>query len=254
VSKKKSRAVRHLQILAAVLCTCAATISACAGGMPKDAVVMVDGSPITKATLDHWTLVEFATDYDQKGQEPIPQGVIPDPPSYTACVAYLKRTRQVEIGNPHRSFAPSSLKRECAQHDRQVREHVQNVLIVFEWHLKSAAEDGIKFSDEQVRERYAQFSKARFPHQGELQRYLANTGQSLNDELLRMKIDMVGTKLNDNEIARLGGLKTTAQRQGFERWSEQATKRWLGKTECRKGYVVENCKQYKGPLGPDTRI
>ena len=83
---------------------------------------------------------------------------------------------------------------------------------------------------------------------------MKNTGQSYGDELLRMKIDLLSTKFYDKGIKQVGGLKTHAQEKAFIRWGAGFPSTWKARTSCRAGYVVQNCKEYKGGLPPDPRI
>ena len=53
------RAVRPIAALGAVLAS-AGCIAACGGGIPSDAVVQVNGQPITKADFTHWLGVRSA--------------------------------------------------------------------------------------------------------------------------------------------------------------------------------------------------
>jgi foldase protein PrsA len=228
-------------------------LAACGGGLPGDAVAQVGGGVISKATLAHWTSVEFVTDHEQNAQQPVPSGLIPDPPLYTACIARL-RTIAPKATKGRSAPTNAQLKRECEQSYQAVQRHVLNVLIVFEWKIEEGARQGLKLTDAEVKREYSRFSHERFKREGELQKFLAHTGESFSDELLRMKIDLLGVKLDEQEIAKLGGVKTERQQRAFIRWGNEYVKTSVAKTSCRVGYIVENCKQYKGALPPDPRI
>jgi foldase protein PrsA len=228
-------------------------LAACGGGLSGDAVAQVGADSISKATLEHWTSVEFVTDRESNAQQPVPAGVVPDPPRYTACIAHLRPSAQAATKSQPQS-STARLRRECERSYQTVQQHVLNVLIVFDWQIEEAAHQHLKLTDAEVKQQYKRFIHERFPNQGELQRYLTNTGESLSDELLRMKIDLIGTKLTDKALAKLGGINTPQQQQAFASSTTEYIKRWVAKTTCRPGYIVSNCKQYKGPLAPDPRI
>jgi foldase protein PrsA len=222
------------------------------GGMPSDTVAQVGRYSISKATLDHWISVEAVTDYETNPRRPVPKGVVPDPPNYTACIARLEATTPTSTRG-EAAAARTRLKSQC-QHDYQaVRQHVLNVLITFDWLISESAKQGVTVTDKEVKQQYARFSHERFPKQGELERYLAFTGESLSDELLRMRIDLLSTKLV-KKITATRGLTPRQQQQALVRFFQAFPKKWVAKTNCRTGYVVPNCKQYKGPLAPDDRI
>jgi hypothetical protein len=237
-------------LIATALVAVAVGLGSCGGGgMPSNAVAVVDGMPITKAALDHWTSVEFVTDDEQQAQHAVPSGLIPKPPYYTACI---ERQRSLEAGS-HATTA--QLKSQCEQHYRAVREHVLNVLIVFDWYTKEGEKQGVTPKDSEVKHEYKRFKSERFQHPGDFQRYLAHTGEGFDDELLRMKMDLLTTRLAAVELNKLGGSITSpAQQRAYAKWGEDFVKDWVGRTSCRTGYVVPNCKQYKGSSPPDPRI
>ena len=69
-----------------------------------------------------------------------------------------------------------------------------------------------------------------------------------------MKIDMISNALAIKTIAEVGGSESPQQQAEFARKGEGFPKKWIAKTSCSPGYVVPNCKEYKGPLPPDPRI
>jgi hypothetical protein len=241
--------------LCALVCVslCFSLSLAACGAAGGESIATVGGVGISKAELNHWTAVEFVTDYDQTGQRSVPRGLVPVPPTFTACIA-RRRAATASKAKGHVAIDPKQLKRECALDYKRVQEHVLDVLIVFQWRMKEAARYGVKVSRAEVRHEYARFSGERFPHAGELQRFLAHTGESMADEWLRMRIDLLGTKVTAKERVKYGGFVTPAQQQAYLAASEAATKKWLSETSCKTGFVVPNCKQYKGALRPDTRI
>lgn len=218
--------------------------------IPSDAVAIVGHTPISKAAFDHWTEVEFVTDNDQTGQEPVPSGVVIQPGDYGPCVAHLRKVvhkEPISPGGP-RATSTSALKQECESRYRTVREHVLNILIVFGWYVEEGRRVGVSPSDAQVRKAYARFSHERFGKPGELQRYLRHTGESYNDELLRMKIDLLSTSLIKRALSETGGEKA------LERWGKGFFKRWKARTHCLRTDIVPNCGNYTGPKPVDPRI
>ncbi len=47
-------------------------------------------------------------------------------------------------------------------------------------------------------------------------------------------------------------LTSTGQQEAFTKFVKEFKKRWKAKTDCRAGYVVEDCKQYKAPKTSST--
>jgi parvulin-like peptidyl-prolyl isomerase len=49
-------------------------------------------------------------------------------------------------------------------------------------------------------------------------------------------------------------LAAEQQRQTLAEFVKAWRKRWIARTSCRVGYVMPDCKRYKGPTAPETRI
>ena len=47
-------------------------------------------------------------------------------------------------------------------------------------------------------------------------------------------------------------LTSTGQQTAFSKFVKEFKKKWKGKTDCRAGFVVEDCKQYKAPKTSST--
>lgn len=276
--------------LAAVAVTAAATLGGCgssaSGGIPSNAVAVVGATPITTAALRHWTAVQLATNYELDPQTPLPAGVVYEPSNYAPCVARLRASaREVSAGvaltssqlsaalskgsfnvSRHaakkaktRPPAPSTaqLERKCAENYQAVERHILNVLIVFQWDIQEAEADDLNPTEAEVRTEFARFTREHYPQPGELQRLLAYTGERYSDDLMRMRMDLIGVRVAVRQLAKMGidpANGTAAQSRAFLAWSHNTIKQWVAKTSCRKGHVVNNCKQYHGPLEPDPRI
>jgi hypothetical protein len=169
-------------------------LSAC-GGIPGDAVVQVDGSPITKATFAHWMKVAKA----------------PSKPGarYQAAKA-----------------------------------EVLGFLISADWLIGESSSLGIKLSDAEVKRELVKEKVAAFPEPAKFKAYLHSSGETVSDLLLNLKVHLLGQKLEQRELK---GKSQAAKKKAFEAFVKAFRKKWTAKTECRSGYVVEDCKQYKAP-------
>jgi hypothetical protein len=269
-------------LLACAIATATAALTGCgsagvAGDPAGDAVAVVAGAPITKAALRHWTAVKLAIDYEANPRKPLPSGVVYEPPDYAPCMARLRALaaaesaasgftlrvvrlppnskyprgrlsfvkRATKPAKPAPIPATAQLERECAEHYRSVEMGMLNVLIGFQREMQEGKADGVNPSEGEVREEYARYSRKHFPNRGEQRRYLADTGESVGDELLRIRTDMISTRIFSKEKRRFGGIATKAQLQAYGRWAVETEERWVARTSCRAGYIVEDCKQYK---------
>src|SRR5690242_12272776 len=96
-------------------------LSACGGSTGSEVIARVDGvGTITKASLDHWTRVETILVHELIPSRPAPNGLTPDPPDYTACIAY-QRTALRQAGEKATALTSVALKSKCSQKERELR-------------------------------------------------------------------------------------------------------------------------------------
>jgi phosphatidylethanolamine-binding protein (PEBP) family uncharacterized protein len=116
-------------------------------------------------------------------------------------------------------------------------------LITSEWVLGEAAARGASVSEAEVKQRFAQLVHESFPKAGSLQKYLAKSGETEADLLARIKVELLASKI----AAKVSAGKSAAQRGASLTAFENAFHaRWKNYTSCEPGYVMEDCKQYKG--------
>jgi foldase protein PrsA len=187
--------VRSIAALGAVLFS-AGCLVACGGGIPGDAVVQVNGKPVAKTTYDHWIGVASAAGAAALPGQKAPKPVVPEPPAYTACIAHLKETEP----KPTKGQKPRTetvLKTQCEQQYKALQQQVLGFLISSDWVIGEAEEMGVKVSDAEVVKHFNQLKKQQFPKEAEFQKFLASTGQSVSDLLLRVKLSMLSTKIQE---------------------------------------------------------
>jgi hypothetical protein len=218
-------------------------LTACGG---SDAVVRVGGNVISKAMVDHWTRIEAILAYEVIPKRPIPKGVVPDPPNYTACVSFLKTFEGGATVQGQKKLTVAQLKGVCREQEEEFRRKMVSFLISYYWNRGELAEHGVDVTDAEVKHQREKFVSHEFPNQVEYHNYLAYTGMSVSDLSLIMRITLLGDKLQ--ELAVGTGKKLGAQqvRQAYLNLSAVLQKKWVPKTNCQPGFVVEYCRQYKG--------
>jgi foldase protein PrsA len=165
-------------------------ISAC-GGVPGNAVVQVGGSPISKTAFEHWMSVASTSDKEPGSTE---KPAIPVPPEYTACIAHLRATAaKTAKGQP----APTTqkLKSQCATQYKALQQEVLGFLISSQWVLSEANSLGVKLSDAEVKKEFAKIKASQFPKAAEFEKFLASSGQTVSDLLLRVKLNLLSQKI-----------------------------------------------------------
>jgi foldase protein PrsA len=190
-----SKTVRLISALGAVLFALVG-LAACGGGIPSDAVVQVNGTPLTKTAFNHWMGVAAgASTLGSAGK-----AAIPDPPNYTKCIATLK----AEQAKPAKGQTPpteAELKTQCEQEYKSLQQQVLGFLISSQWVLGEAEHLGVHVSDAEVKKEFEKIKKAQFPKAAEFEKFLSTSQQSVSDLLLRVKLNMLSQKIQKKVIA-----------------------------------------------------
>ena len=163
-------------------------MAAC-GGVPGNAVATVDGEAIEKKTFDHWMTIAAKSGGQQATQ-------IPQPPDFTACVANKRKTLPKQAkGQP--KVTDTQLKTQCKQEYEALRDQVLQLLISFQWIQGEADDLGVKVSDAEVKKQFDTQKKASFPKDADFDKFLKDSGQSLEDIMLRVRLDVLSNKIRE---------------------------------------------------------
>jgi hypothetical protein len=237
--RKPRRPLAALLLAAAVL----TGLSACGGSGDSPPVARVGSVAITKATLEHWIPIEAVVSYKLFPKKPTPKGLIPIPPNYTACIAYLATTPEL-IRERGLKVSKAQLKSQCKARYETLKQVMMTFLITGWWEIGEGKEWGVKVSEEEVKQRLEGLKKHFLPTEADYQRYLALTGQTLSDEYFRERIQLFEVKLEQY-------LEAKRKRLGskMDAFISEANKRWVSRTSCEPGYVVTQCRLSGGGAG-----
>jgi foldase protein PrsA len=191
-----SKLLRFIPALGAVLFAVIG-LAACGGGIPGNAVVSVGGTPITKTTFAHWMAV--AASSTSAASSTAAKPAAPEPPSYTACIAHLQAT-QPKPAKGQAAPTQAQLKSECEQQYKSLQSEVLGFLISSQWVLGEASSLGVKVSDQEVKKRFEQIKSQQFPKPAEFEKFLASSGQTVSDLLLRVKLNLLSSKIQQKII------------------------------------------------------
>lgn len=185
----------QIAALGAVLLT-GVTLTACGGGIPGNAVVSVNGTPITNSTFSHWMTVAAGSSSASAAAagQTAPKAVVPDPPAYTACIAHLEAVAPKPAKGQSKP-TPAALKAQCEQQYTALKQQVLAYLISANWVIGEAAERGVKVSDAEVKKQFNQIKSQQFPKEADFQKFLASTGYTVSDLLLRVKLNTLSSKI-----------------------------------------------------------
>ncbi len=166
----------------------AVAVSACGSGVPGDAVVNVDGSPISTRAFDHWMYVAAKSQASQNTGTPV---IVPsDPPNFAHCIAQVK----AEVPTLAKA-STTTLKSDCKQLFTSLSSQVLDFLIKGYWYQAEAAKEHIKITNAEVQQAFEKAKKQQFPTAAGFNNFLSQTGQTLQDILFRFRVNQAFTKL-----------------------------------------------------------
>src|SRR6185312_4286480 len=183
-----SKTIRLTAALGAVLFVTVGLV-ACGGGLPGNSVVAIDGSQnVTNEAYKHWLGVAAAAG-GQGGKT-----VVPDPPNYTNCIAHLKATT-AKPAKGQKAPTEAELKKQCETQYKSLQQEVLGFLISSSWVLGEAKSLGVKATDKEVRDQFLHIKHQQFRKPAEFEKFLATSGQTVSDLLLRVKLNMLSQKI-----------------------------------------------------------
>ena len=186
--KKAARIVLSLAAVAGA----GATLAAC-GGVPGNSVATVDGEAIEKQDFSHWMTVASK----QSGAQ---NAAVPDPANdYAKCVAAKRKATPAPAkGQP--KVTDAQLKTQCKTEYEQLRNQVLQLLISFQWIQGEADAMGIKVTDAEVKKAFEEQKKQSFPKEEDYKKFIQQSGQSNEDIIQRVKLDLLSNKIRDKVV------------------------------------------------------
>lgn len=148
------------------------------GGVPDNAVAKVDGEIIPISEFNR-SLKSANSSTD----------VVPDPPSFTKCIAAKKKT-QSKLSN-------SSLKSACEKEWDQQKTTIMTSLVQQKWIVLEAQDRGIEITDAEAKARFEQLKEQAFPKgkEKEYNEFLKTSGMTENDIIEQVRASMYQEKL-----------------------------------------------------------
>jgi foldase protein PrsA len=176
-------------ILSAALALVLTAVLVGCGGVPGNAVATVDGEPIEKESFNHWLQVAAKS----SGQ---PGAKVPDSPEFTQCIADKKKS-QPEPAKGQPEVTDAQLKTQCQQEYKALRDQVMQLLISFEWIQGEAEELDVSVTDAEVKKAFEEQKKQSFPKEADFEKFLEDSGQTLDDIMLRVRLDTLSNKIRE---------------------------------------------------------
>jgi len=120
-------------------------------------------------------------------------------------------------------------------------------LITSSWVLGEAHARNVSVSEAQVKARLASLEKQSFPKKGQLHKFLSKYHETEADLLVRVRVEMLRERIAKQATSKASSGKTKTALAALQSHFEA---RWKQVTSCKPGYVMEDCRQYKGSGEP----
>lgn len=167
----------------------AGALNGCGDGesLPSDGVAKVGEAVIKKSDFDKWLRVNAGA---QSRGGP---SAVPDPPTFTRCVAAKRRQPPPASGGKP---SADQLKRLCKQEYDQLKRQVMQFLIESEWVEQEAEAQNVTVSESEVERSLEAQKKQFYSDDKAYKRFLASSGMTEEEILYRMRVSMLQQKLN----------------------------------------------------------
>jgi foldase protein PrsA len=185
-----NKAVRLLLALCVLAAT--AALAAGCGGVPGNAVAEVDGATIEKTSFDHWLAVSAKSNAQGSA-------VVPDPPEFTKCLA-AKRKLSPKPAKGQPKVTDDALTKQCKSEYDALRNQTVGLLVSYKWIEGEAEAQKVSVTDADIKKSFDEQKKQNFPKDADYQKFLKESGQSQEDIMLRVKLDLLSQKIRDKVI------------------------------------------------------
>lgn len=219
------------------------SLGGCGGG--EDGLTHIQGSSqtITKAMLDHWMRAMAGGDFRASNLYEGPRGLVSEPANYGECARAAKKV--VPRGpNGKLLLSDAQIELKCHQLYRSIKAQALSFLLSVQWEITMGKEQGIVVSDALLQKEFKRYSKAFFPEEGELERYITERHWVLSDVLYQLKRNILVKAILPKfqaKVKQAGGGEATYVRLANERYA-----RLIARTSCKPGYVAPGCREYHG--------
>ena len=202
----------------------AVAVAGCGSSVPGGAVAGVSGTPISMRAFNHWMYVAAKGQAQSSPGAPL---VVPnDPPNFKNCIA------QVHQQVPNLAKVPAKqLKATCKQLFTSLSGQVLDFLIRAYWYQADAAKHHVTVSNAAVQKAFNRDKTQQFgSRQSKFQSFLTQSGQTVQDVLYRVRVNLIYQKLVTKEIKPV----TNAEIQAY--YAAHATQ--FGSPENRDFHVI----------------
>ncbi len=174
---------------------------------------------------------------------PLPANVSPYQPSAEEVVACVGSQEISGATFTHwatiaENAASSAHRHPAVGPPKAVMVTTMGFLISADWLIGEAANLHIKPSAAEVRHLFDRLRHQQFPKQAQFKKFLKQTGETVSDILLRVRLSILTTRIQQRVEGH--GSKRARQR-AFTRFLKHFQRRWQAQTYCETLYKVHGC-------------
>ena len=155
----------------------------------------------------------------------------PNRPNYTACIAHLAEATTLQAGQKPATARSSSRPSANSSTNRCSRRCSASSSPRSGCSAKPKSL-GVKVTDTEVKKQFEKIKKQQFPKAAEFEKFLASSGQTVSDLLLRVKLNLLSTKIQQKIVKTEAQRHPGADRQVLQR--KQVALRHPGKAHGRR--------------------
>ncbi len=133
---------------------------------------------------------------------------------------------------------PGSRRRPSTEPTRGEMTAVMGFLISTDWVMGEAADLHVEASAVEVRRKFDQIRRQQFGKPGEFRAFLRKTGQTVADLLLRVRLSMLTTRMQQLVEGRGS---THTRRRALQRFVKRFQRTWKAQTYCETIYKTPDC-------------
>jgi hypothetical protein len=115
---------------------------------------------------------------------------------------------------------------------------VMGFLISSDWVLGEAHDLRVQVSDREVRRRFDRIRREQFPKQREFRAFLRSSGQTVADVLLRVRLNLLSTRIQSRVTA---GKRGARAEEALTRFARAFKSKWRAQTYCSPQFAVADC-------------
>jgi hypothetical protein len=203
------------------------------GGSRGHVVARVGDLTITRESVSHWMAVLVAGDYHSELIKVAPNGLVSDPPAYGGCVRAATRVVATR--------APQATATLCRELYSAVKRQAVAFLIDATWHKADAKDHRETVTSSEVSSALAAVRQREYPRPGAFEKFLRERHLTVADEKFLLERNLLSQKLLARVLrAHHGGSSTK-----YAQLANDYTTMWRRRTTCQRGYVTEQCKEFK---------